>query len=80
MRIKEETEIIEGEVVEIEIDRPATGSVLQNSKRNESLPICASLLLCWHVVFCLRVSKSDTSEIHCRIFASVAAHYNLEPM
>lgn len=27
MRIKEETEIIEGEVVEIEIDRPATGSV-----------------------------------------------------
>ena len=27
VRIKEETEIIEGEVVEIEIDRPATGSV-----------------------------------------------------
>ena len=27
MRIKEETEVIEGEVVEIEIDRPATGSV-----------------------------------------------------
>lgn len=27
MRIKEETEIIEGEVVEIEIDRPATGGV-----------------------------------------------------
>ena len=26
MRIKEETEIIEGEVVEIQIDRPATGS------------------------------------------------------
>jgi DNA helicase TIP49 (TBP-interacting protein) len=27
VRIKEETEIIEGEVVEIEIDRPATGNV-----------------------------------------------------
>ncbi len=27
VRIKEETEIIEGEVVEVEIDRPATGSV-----------------------------------------------------
>ncbi len=27
VRIKEETEIIEGEVVEIQIDRPATGSV-----------------------------------------------------
>lgn len=27
VRIKEETEVIEGEVVEIEIDRPATGSV-----------------------------------------------------
>ena len=26
MRIKEETEIIEGEVVEIEIDRPAAGA------------------------------------------------------
>ena len=27
MRIREETEVIEGEVVEIEIDRPATGSL-----------------------------------------------------
>ena len=27
VRIKEETEIIEGEVVEIQIDRPATGAV-----------------------------------------------------
>lgn len=27
VRIKEETEIIDGEVVEIEIDRPATGGV-----------------------------------------------------
>ena len=27
VRIKEETEIIEGEVVEIQIDRPATGTV-----------------------------------------------------
>ena len=27
VRIKEETEIIEGEVVEIEIDRPAAGTV-----------------------------------------------------
>ena len=27
VRIKEETEIIEGEVVEIEIDRPAAGNI-----------------------------------------------------
>ena len=27
VRIKEETELIEGEVVEIQIDRPATGTV-----------------------------------------------------
>lgn len=27
MRIKEETELIEGEVVEIEIDRPAAGNL-----------------------------------------------------
>lgn len=27
MRIKEETEIIEGEVVELEVDRPEAGSV-----------------------------------------------------
>ena len=26
MRIREETEIIEGEVVEVQIDRPATGT------------------------------------------------------
>lgn len=32
VRIKEETEIIEGEVVEIEIDRPATGSVSKTGK------------------------------------------------
>jgi RuvB-like protein 2 len=29
VRIKEETEIIEGEVVELQIDRPATGSVMK---------------------------------------------------
>uniref|UniRef100_A0A8C3K6R6 RuvB-like helicase n=1 Tax=Calidris pygmaea TaxID=425635 RepID=A0A8C3K6R6_9CHAR len=29
VRIKEETEIIEGEVVEVQIDRPATGTLLQ---------------------------------------------------
>jgi RuvB-like protein 2 len=28
VRIKEETEILEGEVVEIQIERPATGTVL----------------------------------------------------
>lgn len=32
VRIKEETEIIEGEVVEIEIDRPETGSVSKTGK------------------------------------------------
>ncbi|KAL0040230.1 hypothetical protein WJX77_000967 [Trebouxia sp. C0004] len=32
VRIKEETEIIEGEVVEIEIDRPATGSAAKTGK------------------------------------------------
>ncbi|KAK9825689.1 hypothetical protein WJX81_004385 [Elliptochloris bilobata] len=32
VRIKEETEVIEGEVVEIEIDRPATGSVAKTGK------------------------------------------------
>mmetsp|Transcript_23235 Transcript_23235/g.64502 ORF Transcript_23235/g.64502 Transcript_23235/m.64502 type:complete len:465 (-) Transcript_23235:241-1635(-) len=32
VRIKEETEIIEGEVVEIEIDTPATGSVAKSGK------------------------------------------------
>jgi RuvB-like protein 2 len=31
VRINEETEIIEGEVVEIQIDRPATGQVLFHS-------------------------------------------------
>ena len=33
VRIKEETEVIEGEVVEIEIDRPATGSVAKTVRR-----------------------------------------------
>eukprot|EP00873_Tetraselmis_striata_P025482 jgi/Tetstr1/445746/TSEL_033394.t1 len=32
VRIKEETEIIEGEVVEVEIDQPATGSVAKSGK------------------------------------------------
>ncbi|KAK9820925.1 hypothetical protein WJX74_008951 [Apatococcus lobatus] len=32
VRIKEETEILEGEVVEIEIDRPATGNVAKTGK------------------------------------------------
>ena len=32
MRIKEETEIIEGEVVEIEIDRPAAGGAAKTGK------------------------------------------------
>lgn len=32
VRIKEETEIIEGEVVEVEIDRPATGTVAKSGR------------------------------------------------
>jgi len=32
VRIKEETEIIEGEVVEIQIDRPATGAGTRTGK------------------------------------------------
>lgn len=32
VRIKEESEIIKGEVVEIQVDRPATGTVRSNPK------------------------------------------------
>ncbi len=43
--IREETEIIEGEVVEIQIDRPATGTVRTNlpyiqQKTNNLLQYC----------------------------------------
>jgi hypothetical protein len=41
VRIKEETEVIEGEVVEIEIDRPATGSVAKT--------VCALAITRWHM-------------------------------
>jgi hypothetical protein len=40
VRIKEETEVIEGEVVEIEIDRPATGSVAKT--------VCEFITTFWH--------------------------------
>ena len=34
VRIKEETEVIEGEVVEIEIDRPVSGSAAKTVRRS----------------------------------------------
>lgn len=45
VRIKEETEIIEGEVVEIEIDRPATGSVSKTVSATKFFA-CIFLILC----------------------------------
>jgi len=39
VRIKEETEIIEGEVVEIEIDRPAAGTVRQPTHPSPPHPL-----------------------------------------
>ena len=39
VRIKEETEMIEGEVVEVQVDRPASGSVRRGCK-HEDLPCC----------------------------------------
>jgi DNA helicase TIP49 (TBP-interacting protein) len=39
VRIKEETEIIEGEVVEIEIDRPEAGGVAKTVR----IPECAGM-------------------------------------
>jgi hypothetical protein len=41
VRIKEETEIIEGEVVEVEVDRPEGGSVSKTVGNPFSLPDCA---------------------------------------
>lgn len=38
VRIKEETDLIEGEVVEIQIDRPATGSVSSSVSSCEFIP------------------------------------------
>lgn len=53
VRIKEETEVIEGEVVEIEIDRPATGSVAKTvcawTYLFNQIFSCAGLVLRWHV-------------------------------
>lgn len=51
IRIKEETEIIEGEVVEIQIDRPATGtvrnrSVISSTSLNDCLSILKPYQLC----------------------------------
>ena len=44
VRIKEETEIIEGEVVEIEIDRPAAGRSISTSTTSPSMISVSSLM------------------------------------
>lgn len=41
VRIKEETEIIEGEVVEVEIDRPEAGSVSKTVSQNTGPQVAA---------------------------------------
>ena len=38
LRIREETKVIEGEVVEVEVDRPAVGGVPKTGKLVRSLP------------------------------------------
>lgn len=52
VRIKEETEMIEGEVVMIQIDRPASGSV--RSFRNDCGHVCIL-----NLVFGIRAQKSE---------------------
>ena len=51
VRIKEETEMIEGEVVEVQIDRPATGSVSVNLGRFGLAVVCASCFCVYLWVF-----------------------------
>ena len=50
---REETEIIEGEVVEIQIDRPATGTV-------GSTPLCCELIFSapWIILLAVALTKA----------------------
>ena len=45
VRIKEETEIIEGEVVEVEIDRPEAGGVAKTVIASVSMFVCTALVI-----------------------------------
>ncbi|CAI9722331.1 ruvB-like 2 [Octopus vulgaris] len=64
VRIKEETEIIEGEVVEIQIDRPATGTVNHLIFPSLSVPLFHS-----HCI-----SGEDVKELVCEGVAIVRLH------
>ena len=46
VRIKEETELIEGEVVEIEIERPTAGSVSKTVSIQLTTPFSLLILIC----------------------------------
>lgn len=57
VRIKEETELIEGEVVEVEIDRPASGALAKTvggctPHRSACHPCGSSHSCCWCRVCC----------------------------
>lgn len=46
VRIKVETELIEGEVVEIEIERPTAGSVSKTVSAQLPIPLSLLFLIC----------------------------------